>query len=842
MRNYNFAVFMLSIVLLGVIMPVSAQDRSIMVTIERNLDKGYDFNYTKTAEGSFLVVVHLNNPVNCNETEFKEVVTSASGLLYRLDPSIKNSPVSFTSFSTSYLRGIPNPKTDSTFIYALPYKKGNAFTVSYLTDLKRYYFGNLSTKHFKAYEFSSKDCDTVCAIRKGYVVSIVDKYDMDTTIAKSFTSNVNSVIIEQPDGTLASYTGFKKGSIFVKEGESVLPYKPLGLLSHYDSYKNYSLRLTVYFLSDTKVDFNNDRPVTYKNSKSYYDYIDPWFVTDKGVTKLKNHTSYRSDLSMYVLEREMSKKELKGIGKTSKETNQPVRIKAKVEKSLLTLEKDTLYFDANGNEVSGTATASEYQITWVDKNNEHIFHGQSYYISGKLKSESIYSDIPDTFPVPRASYYMIDKRTGVKWLHHGDFKQWYENGQLQREITFRNGTISGKLITYWDNGKVKRTNVDKNGNKIKGQCFDRDGKEIPYYPYAKAAVFADKTMTVEQYVASKAIYPVEAQEKSKEGIVQVQFKILKDGSVGNITNIRSSDSIFEKELRRVIRTIPKYEPARLDGENSPYSISLTHRFTLPDMKTDWNLKLNTQDTTFYNEKGKIVPGRKYAGYYEILTPDPLSTDKVIEHIYYISNKKKSEKYFMKTRLSEEFPDSLSRKYGKLLLSTAYINSIIRAPEGKYAEWYENGQLSKEIHYQSGIKDGPVHFFWEDGTPRREDVYHHGVLVSGKCYDFKGRPVDYFDMDMKASFQGGKQAMIDFLSTHLKYPERALKNKKQGTVEVKFVVDINGNVSSLMIPKGIDKELDVEAMRLVRSMPKWLPELKDGSLVPSYQSLKIEFDI
>jgi TonB family protein len=98
------------------------------------------------------------------------------------------------------------------------------------------------------------------------------------------------------------------------------------------------------------------------------------------------------------------------------------------------------------------------------------------------------------------------------------------------------------------------------------------------------------------------------------------------------------------------------------------------------------------------------------------------------------------------------------------------------------------------------------------------------------------------MDMKASFQGGKQAMIDFLSTHLKYPERALKNKKQGTVEVKFVVDINGNVSSLMIPKGIDKELDVEAMRLVRSMPKWLPELKDGSLVPSYQSLKIEFDI
>ena len=320
MRNFNLAAVILFLFLFGANTSVISQEKSLTVTCQRNNQNGFDFNYKKTAEGSFFVIVKLNNVLNSLQTEFKHIVKASdyNGLLFSDNSTDKNSPISFSTYTTSYYRGIPNPKIDNSFVYALPYKPGNAFTVKYLSNLNEVYFGNLSTKNFKAFEFSSRVCDTVCAIRKGIVVKIVDKYQMDTTIAKSYTSEVNSILIEQPDGTLASYTGFRSGSIFVKEGQTVLPNTPLGTLAFYDSKKMHSLRLQIYFLSDKNIGKNDDEPVTLKTIKHVYEFINPLFFADKGVTKLDNNKSYKACFSEYILEHEMTKKELKVIGKNSK--------------------------------------------------------------------------------------------------------------------------------------------------------------------------------------------------------------------------------------------------------------------------------------------------------------------------------------------------------------------------------------------------------------------------------------------------------------------------------------------------------------------------------------------
>jgi protein TonB len=707
-----------------------------------------------------------------------------------------------------------------------------------MTDLSKS-FGNVGAKNFKAFEFSSKDCDTVCAVRKGVVVSVVDKYEMDTTSGKSYTSNINSILVEQPDGTLARYEGFKKGSIFVKEGQSVLPYTPLGILSYYDVRKLHSLRLMIFYLSNANVGKVTDQPVTLKTSVSNNEFIDPLFLTDKGASKLINHKLYRSDFKEFVLENEMTRKELKAIGKKTREMSDLPKVITEV---IASTNKDAIYFDKEDNVVSSKDQACEYAVRSIDAENEHKLWCKSYYLSGKLKTEGFCIDNPETSPVPTSSNTYTDNETGKKWWLQGKFKQWYENGQLQRDLNYKDAMLTGQIITYWDNGQVKRTNVDKNGNLVPDKCFDRDGKEVPVYPYSKRAVFMDGKMTIEEFVNSHVVYPDEAIDKGIEGIEHVFIKIYKDGSVANIKTIRSSDPILQKELKRVVMTLPGLKPAIKDGDIVASNYELVHSFILPQLKIDWAMKLAKQDTTFYNKAGRIVKNRQVADYYEILQPDPQNPELVIERQYFATNEKLSEKHFRKTKLTEDFPDSLSKEYGRKLPPQSLINNLIRSPEGKYMEWYKNGQVSKEINYLSGKKNGHIRFFWEDGKSGRDDVFENGVLVSGSCFDKAGKPIDYFDLDKKASFPGGKKALVDFLSTNLKYPETAFKNKTEATVEVKFMLDSNGSVTSIWILKSINRDIDMEAIRLIRIMPKWIPEFKDGKAVPSPQKLKIQFVI
>ena len=72
------------------------------------------------------------------------------------------------------------------------------------------------------------------------------------------------------------------------------------------------------------------------------------------------------------------------------------------------------------------------------------------------------------------------------------------------------------------------------------------------------------------------------------------------------------------------------------------------------------------------------------------------------------------------------------------------------------------------------------------------------------------------------FMGGEKARLHFLNDNIKYPPDAIKNKKQGTVYVQFVVKTDGSISDIKILRGIYESIDKEALRVVESMPKWQP--------------------
>ena len=89
----------------------------------------------------------------------------------------------------------------------------------------------------------------------------------------------------------------------------------------------------------------------------------------------------------------------------------------------------------------------------------------------------------------------------------------------------------------------------------------------------------------------------------------------------------------------------------------------------------------------------------------------------------------------------------------------------------------------------------------------------------------------FDVvDEMPSFPGGQGAMMEFLSKNIKYPVVAEENGIQGQVLVKIVVKKDGTIDSPKVIKSVDPSLDKEAIRVVKTMPKWIPGKQKGEPV------------
>ena len=80
------------------------------------------------------------------------------------------------------------------------------------------------------------------------------------------------------------------------------------------------------------------------------------------------------------------------------------------------------------------------------------------------------------------------------------------------------------------------------------------------------------------------------------------------------------------------------------------------------------------------------------------------------------------------------------------------------------------------------------------------------------------------------FPGGMAECLKFLGKNIKYPTIAQENGTQGRVIIQFVVERDGSISDVHVARGVDPYLDKEAVRVVKSMPKWLPGKQNGKAV------------
>ena len=82
--------------------------------------------------------------------------------------------------------------------------------------------------------------------------------------------------------------------------------------------------------------------------------------------------------------------------------------------------------------------------------------------------------------------------------------------------------------------------------------------------------------------------------------------------------------------------------------------------------------------------------------------------------------------------------------------------------------------------------------------------------------------------------------MKYLSEHIKYPPMAAENNIQGRVVVQFVVTKTGSIGEVKVVRGKDPDLDKEAVRVVKSLPKFIPGKMNGHPVNVWFTLPVNF--
>lgn len=96
---------------------------------------------------------------------------------------------------------------------------------------------------------------------------------------------------------------------------------------------------------------------------------------------------------------------------------------------------------------------------------------------------------------------------------------------------------------------------------------------------------------------------------------------------------------------------------------------------------------------------------------------------------------------------------------------------------------------------------------------------------------------------KAAYPKGDKAMNEFITKTMVYPVAAKENSVEGTVVLTIVVKADGSIGNVKVNRMIDPDLEAEAIRIVRKMPKWTPATNaDGKAIESPTTISVKFKL
>ena len=164
------------------------------------------------------------------------------------------------------------------------------------------------------------------------------------------------------------------------------------------------------------------------------------------------------------------------------------------------------------------------------------------------------------------------------------------------------------------------------------------------------------------------------------------------------------------------------------------------------------------------------------------------------------------------------------KDGKFVLDNPVVGSLVTFTVVNYSKGI---RITKDMVAKGDV----VKVAFEANRSEKEES--EGTPDSNKAYDV---------VDEMPQFPGGPSALFEFISKNIQYPKEAEDANLQGRVIVSFVVEKDGSVSNAKVVRPIDPLLDAEALRVVNSMPKWIPGKQNGEAFRVKYTIPVTFRV
>ena len=334
--------------------------------------------------------------------------------------------------------------------------------------------------------------------------------------------------------------------------------------------------------------------------------------------------------------------------------------------------------------------------------------------------------------------------------------------------------------------------------------------------------FVNGGMAFSQHMAKNLRYPLEAMQAATVGTELVSIIVTPAGKLATVTIINSLGKAVDNEVMQLVRSTRKlWLPVDQSASQDSIMLFIPVKFTLTDGSGDKDFYVEAVKPDFILNEVVVV------GYHSRVSSD------VRDDAYYVNelslaSQKKDYKQMLKmvNELIRRNPYS-----DKLYLQRANIQQQLGQMDEACSDY-------KKIIYLLGRTGFPKKFL--QNCP---EFANQSGSETMSAQTTRQEPIEeeiFTVCEVPPSFPGGPIELDNFLRQNLRYPEAALNKKIQGKVLVSFIVTKEGTIRDINVLKDRGLGTNEEAVRLLKSMPQWIPGKQSGRPVNVKYNLAIPF--